>query len=53
VNSKADTDVDVTFQKKVSFSGTDTAGLNVKSLTTTQRDALTPVVGDKIINTTL
>lgn len=53
VNSKVSTDSDVVFQKKVSFSWTDSAGLNVKSLTTTQRNALTPTEWDKIINTTL
>lgn len=35
-----------------SFTGTNTPWLRLKSLTTTQRDALTPATGDKIINTT-
>lgn len=34
----------------VRFSGTDTSGLRVKSLTTAQRDALTPANGDFIYN---
>lgn len=36
----------------VRFSGTDTSGLRVKSLTTAERDALTPANGDFIYNTT-
>ena len=37
---------------KLSFTGTDTVWLNIKTLTTTQRNALTPAVWDKIINST-
>ena len=36
----------------LSFTGTDTAWLKIKSLTTTQRDALTPANGMKIYNST-
>lgn len=36
----------------VRFSGTDTSGLRVKSLTTAERDALTAANGDLIYNTT-
>lgn len=42
----------ITFAKNANFSGTSTAWLTLKSLTTAQRNALTPNVGDKIINTT-
>jgi hypothetical protein len=41
-----------TFTGKVDFSGTTHAGIELNSLTTTQRDALTPVNGDVIYNTT-
>lgn len=41
-----------TMTGKLQFSGTTHAGIKLNSLTTTQRDALTPAVGDKIINTT-
>lgn len=36
----------------LSFTGTDTAWLKIKTLTTTQRDALTPANGMKIYNST-
>jgi hypothetical protein len=42
----------ITFAKDINFTGTTTGGLTLKSLTTAQRDALTPVVGYKIFNTT-
>jgi len=42
----------ITFAKNANFTWTNTAWLTLKSLTTAQRDALTPNVGDKIINTT-
>lgn len=41
-----------TFTGLVNFSGTDHAGLRLNSLTTTQRDALTPAAGDLVFNTT-
>ena len=34
------------------FTGTTTSGLRLKTLTTAERDALTPATGDKIINST-
>ncbi len=40
------------FSGKVEFTGTDHAGLQAISLTTTERDALTPVNGDLIYNET-
>ncbi len=36
----------------VRFTGTTSSGLRLKTLTEAQRDALTPAVGDKIINST-
>jgi len=36
----------------IRFTGTTTSWLRIKTLTTTQRDALTPATGDKIINST-
>jgi hypothetical protein len=42
----------ITFAKDINFTGTTTGGLTIKTLTTAQRDALTPVVGYKIFNTT-
>jgi hypothetical protein len=41
-----------TFTGKVNFSGTDHAGIELISLTTAERDALTPVNGDLIYNET-
>jgi len=41
-----------TTAKWITFTGTDNYGLRIKSLTTAQRDALTPTTGDAIINTT-
>lgn len=43
---------DVTLTKDLYFSGTTTGGLVLKSLTTAQRNALTPVVWYKIFNST-
>lgn len=42
----------ITFAKDINFTGTTTGGLTLKSLTTAQRDALTPVVWYKFFNTT-
>jgi hypothetical protein len=42
----------VTTSGLLSFTGTDTAWLKIKTLTTTQRDALTPANGMKIYNST-
>ena len=42
----------IDFKQEVSFSGTTTAGLTVKSLTTTERNALTAGAGMVILNTT-
>ena len=50
-NGKAELSGD-TFTGKVKFSGTDHAGIEVNDLTTEQRNALTPVNGDVIYNTT-
>lgn len=41
-----------TFTGGINFSGTTHAGVTLNSLTTTQRDALTPVAGMAIFNTT-
>ena len=41
-----------TMTGKIEFSGTGHAGIRLNNLTTAERDALTPEVGDKIFNTT-
>ncbi len=54
-NTIAATTNDITengLPQKLFFVGTDHAGIQVNSLTTTERDALTPVNGDIIYNTT-
>lgn len=49
---KVERDGTIPMTGKLTFSGTDHAGIRLQNLTTAQRDALTPQAGDAIFNTT-